>query len=338
MAGDRDHFQDSLTDPSPGMLAEEDVVDRRVLWRLASWGVCAVGAVTLAVYTNQSAIDVRRTQLTAAADLVRQSQQIQSVARDGQSEIRRLAAAIETLNGDRDRLYTRVSGLEQELNSVTGSISRQTLPAAASATLEAAPKSQLPVATLAKSDALSPATPLMAARSFMAPPDPSASKLTEPEASAPPETTAAIPTEAAGEATAPPVTVLHTEFGIDIGVAPSVQGLRLLWKKQIKARPSLEGLRPIMVVRELAGAPGVQFHLVAGPLSDAAAAARLCASLPDAGRTCEPAVYDGQRLALTSDVAPAAGMAKPLRKPRPRVIRPVDAVPKPQASLSPAPR
>jgi hypothetical protein len=106
-------------------LAEEDEFDRRTLWRLGSWGVASVGAIVLALIVNQSSIGSRREQV-AAADLARQAQQqIQSVAKESHSEARRLASAIETLNGDRDRLYTRVTVLEQGLDSVTGSIARQ---------------------------------------------------------------------------------------------------------------------------------------------------------------------------------------------------------------------
>ena len=64
---------------------------------------------------------LRREQI-AAADLARQSQQIQSIAKESQNETRRLASAIDTLNGDRDRLYSRVTVLEQGLDSVTGAI------------------------------------------------------------------------------------------------------------------------------------------------------------------------------------------------------------------------
>ena len=107
-----------------GLLAEEDELDRRALWRIGSWGVGATGAVILAVMANQSSLGLKREQV-AAVDLTRQAQQIQSVARESQSEARRLAAAIDTLNSDRDRLYSRVTGLEQGLDSVTGAIARQ---------------------------------------------------------------------------------------------------------------------------------------------------------------------------------------------------------------------
>ncbi len=70
--------------------------------RLGTWGAASVGAIVIAVLTNQSSLRLRRDEF-AAADLSRQAQQIQSVARDSQNETRRLASAIDTLNGDRDR-------------------------------------------------------------------------------------------------------------------------------------------------------------------------------------------------------------------------------------------
>src|SRR4051794_41654694 len=125
MAKDRDNLADGFaTDNSAGFLAEENDLDRAALWRLGSWGVGSVAAVVVAVMASQSSIGARRDQI-ASADLTRQSQQIQSVARDSQAEARRLASAIDTLNGDRDRLYSRVTVLEQGLDSVTGSIARQ---------------------------------------------------------------------------------------------------------------------------------------------------------------------------------------------------------------------
>ena len=110
-------------------MAEEDELDRRALWRIGSWGVGAVGAVIVAVMANQSSLGLKREQM-AAADLTRQAQQIQMAARETQNEARRLAAAIDTLNGDRDRLYSRVTSLEQGLDSVTGAIIRQVSPPA----------------------------------------------------------------------------------------------------------------------------------------------------------------------------------------------------------------
>ena len=112
-----------------GLFADENEFDRRALWRIGSWGVVTVGAVVVAVYANQSALGWRHDQI-AADDFARQAQQIRQLAREGQVETRKLASAVDTLNGDRDRLYSRVTVLEQGLNSVTGAIARQAAAAA----------------------------------------------------------------------------------------------------------------------------------------------------------------------------------------------------------------
>ena len=111
-----------------GLFAEENEFDRRALLRIGSWGVVTIGAVVLAVYSNQSALSWRRDQM-AADDFARQAQQIRQLARESQVENRKLASAVDTLNGDRDRLYSRVTVLEQGLDSVTGAIAKQTAAA-----------------------------------------------------------------------------------------------------------------------------------------------------------------------------------------------------------------
>ncbi len=395
-----------------GLLAEEDVFDRRALWRIGSWGVGAVGAVVLAVLANQSQLSLRREQV-AAADLTRQAERLQSFAKETTNETRRLASAVDTLNGDRDRLYSRVTVLEQGLNSVTGAIARQKPPAAQpqpqaaatpspaaspvavepkvaaqnpapvpSASPAASPPVAAPVVTTmamlpAKpvdkpqpaaapeqapaavaavapkvagppQPAPSPPAPLVSAKSMMAPPDPAAAKLIEPEtpakavtaapmadvvASAPP---AEKPDEdnlpaAAPEAPAADVAVQKTEFGVDIGSANSVPGLRALWRGLLKSRSNaaLTTLRPIIVIREGNNGLGMQLRLVAGPLSDAAAAAKICAGLMENKRPCETAVFDGQRLAMRPGEhqtgEPGAAAAKPAAEAKPILHRRVSA-------------
>jgi hypothetical protein len=410
-----DHLADFEADDTGGvlsnLLADEDELDRRALWRLGSWGVCATAAVVLAVMASQSSFGLKREQV-AAADLARQAQQIQVVARETHNEARRLAAAIDTLNSDRDRLYSRVTGLEQGLDSVTGAIARQgsaaasppvahaepqaaaqnpqpsppvapvatttaTAPAAdkstaatpepapaavysaakdaaktdaakaESARLEAAKaemaKADLAKADLAKADLAkpeatkadairpepakpSPATPLIAAQSMMAPPDPAAGKLIEPGkppnpviASPIPDVVAAAPSAADAEAdddTAPKVSLQRTEFGVDLGSANSVNGLRALWLGLLKSRSNaaLTALRPIIVIKEATGGLGMQLRLVAGPLNDAGAAARICAVLTENKRPCETAIFDGQRLSLKSDDPPPTAAKPTLRR------------------------
>jgi len=415
-----DHLADFEADDTGGvlsnLLADEDELDRRSLWRIGSWGVGATAAVILAVLANQSSLGLKREQV-AATDLTRQAQQIQVFAKETHNESRRLAAAIDTLNSDRDRLYARVTGLEQGLESITGAIARQgsasasppvahaepaaaqnqqpslapvaTAPATApaadkstasaaaepgpaavysaakdatrtdaanadSARLEAAKaemaKPELPKVEAAKADTVkpepakpSPATPLIAAQSMMAPPDPAAGRLIEPGkapnsvfASPIPDVVAAAPDAEADDENAPKVSLRRTEFGVDLGTANSVNGLRALWLGLLKSKSNapLTALRPIIVIKEGTNGLGMQLRLVAGPLNDAGAAARICAVLTENKRPCETAIFDGQRLSLKSDDTPPAA-DKPT--PRRRSVAKRAAVVVEEASKKPEP-
>jgi hypothetical protein len=105
--------------------------------------------------------------------------------------------------------------------------------------------------------------------------------------------TAAMP-QAAAESV-----VTRTEFGVDLGGESTLDGLRTLWSAlKIQHGTTLDGLRPIVAVREGGKAGAVELRLIAGPLANAAAAARLCAALTSALAPCQPATFDGQRLAL----------------------------------------
>ncbi|MGY3608007.1 MULTISPECIES: hypothetical protein [unclassified Bradyrhizobium] len=429
MAKDPDNLAGDLGAESTGglftgLLAEEDEFDRRTLWRLGSWGFAAVGAVTLAVLANQSSLGWRRDQ-GAAAEVARQAQQIQMLTKESQNEARRLASAIETLNSDRDRLYARVTVLEQGLDSVTGTIAKQSTAAApqpahspypawvqepaahhASAPVVApvaattpaptapekpaaekppvlasdkplaaasekppvekppvvaantAPAAPVPASNPDPADAAAaplPAMPLVGAASIIGPPVPAASKQVEPAmpaatvtASPMPEVVAAAPAagdaeKAKEDAGAPKAEVLHTEFGVDLGTANTVPGLRALWRGLLKSRSNapLFNLRPIIVIKEGANGLGMQLRLVAGPLRDAGAAAKICAVLAENGRPCETAVFDGQRLTLKDEPEPTAPNkpaprrhAAPKRAAAPVVVEEPPKKPEPPSAVS----
>jgi hypothetical protein len=402
-----------------GLFAEEDEFDRRALWRIGSWGVAALGAVVLAVLANQSSLGWRRDHV-AAADLAHQSQQLQALTKESQNETRRLASAIDTLNGERDRLVSRVTVLEQGLDSVTGAIARQNatskpvtsapvspamttpLPAPAdgaspqrnpapadapavapvASTAPSLPASDKPRADAAKPYAalaanaalpqiassppapapsslaqpnsaqpgqIAPSMPLAAPRSAMGPPEPAAAKPVEPTrvanaspsanaSPAPAEASAApaskdqskeqgkdrgkdqikdaskdAPSEppkdqtdedkpAAADADAGRATIQRTEFAVELGGANSIPGLRALWRGLLKYNNTgLTELHPIIVLHENTTGLGMQLRLAAGPLHDAAAAAKICAALSEKKRPCETTVYDGQRLAMSAE-------------------------------------
>src|SRR5262245_61489625 len=238
---------------------------------------------------NQASLGWRRDQ-AATFDLVQQANRLQSVARESQNEARRLASAIDTLNSDRDRLYTRVTVLEQGLDSITGAIARQGAPAAAPTQPDAQPAAQpaaqpsappvapvatkpapqpekasaaasaeqvpvstsvVPVSTSVVKEvptrpAAMPATPLIESKSMMDPPDPAAGKLIEPSRSPkiiaaepiPPIVAAAPSSENAEQDAEETILqkIRRTEFGVDVGSANSIAGLRALWRGLLKSR------------------------------------------------------------------------------------------------------
>ncbi|QLH71693.1 SPOR domain-containing protein [Rhodopseudomonas palustris] len=174
-------------------------------------------------------------------------------------------------------------------------------------------------------------TPLMPSRSILAPPDPGAAKLLEPKAATSPEETGED-AEAAAETPAP-----RTDFGVDLGAANTVEGLRGLWRKLSKTQKSLKGLQPIIMIKENGNA--TQLRLVAGPIADAAAAAKVCAALGSADRACEASVYDGQRLPMAAPAsAPQAAPQRPVRRHRERVtLQQPEPPPPPPAQAQDAP-
>jgi hypothetical protein len=105
-----------------------------------------------------------------------------------------------------------------------------------------------------------------------------------------------------------------------------VNGLRALWRGLLKSKSNapLTTLSPIIVVKEGTNGLGMQLRLVAGPLNDAGAAAKICAVLTENKRPCETAVFDGQRLALNADASPPAA---PAPAPRRRAAAPAAAKP-----------
>lgn len=405
MAKDSDPLADAFGEKETGglfsgLVAEESALDRRAtMWRLGSWGVAAVGAVVLAVMANQAQLGWRRDQV-ASADLSRQADRLQILTKESQNEARRLASAIETLNTDRDRLYSRVTVLEQGMDSVTGAIAKQSAatPQASAAKPQDAPAlvgppapSVAPVAstpapvndkprteaakdpskdsvreqlvpppqTAAAASLVSqspltnsplPTLPLVPSKSIMAPPDPAASKLMQPESNEKatekaaekkpepaPASTDVPATAAKPEATeneSPAIAVQQTRFAIDLGGANSIDGLRALWRGLTKSNPEVAALRPIIMIKEGNNGLGMQLRLGAGPLINAAAAAKLCAGLAENDRHCETTVFDGQRLSMRG------GTDKGQEKSQDRVLeKNADKTqdPAPQAETAPAP-
>jgi hypothetical protein len=245
----------------------------RDLWRITLWGLSAAGGLTLVVYAGTSATGHDRLRVAVAeiheilipsgANTIRPLD-----AREG----RRLAETVRTLAADRERLLARVATLEQNIDDITGSIAR----------VEKAAKAQ-PDAIPSPGEAPPPAL------------NPPEEDLTSSVSPPPPASNRAVPMPPQ-----PPVAnASKTEFGLDLGSASTVEALRTAWSIALRKHATLlEGLHPLVQTRDRPRPGGMDFRLIAGPLPNAATAARICATMTAAGAICAPAVFDGQRLAV----------------------------------------
>jgi hypothetical protein len=278
----------------------------RDLWRMALWGMGACAAIVLVVAAASTQTGRDRVRLAAShlRDSVRPPE-ARPVRPFDAREGRRLAETVRTLTADRDRLMARIATLEQGLDNITGSIARvekvakaarqpQPEPFAGAAARAAPMPGALPQDVTSSVDLGGiPVVPNAASKPTAPPP-------TQPLAAPSVPETRPSPTQAATESRSPPANeAIKTEFGLDIGGSGSVEGLRALWTAARQRHAAqLAGLMPVMHLRERPRPAVPELRLVAGPIANAAAAARLCAAIADAGGVCQPAVYDGQRLAV----------------------------------------
>jgi Tfp pilus assembly protein FimV len=274
---------------------------RRPIWQLFGWAGAAVIALTAVVLISQTEAGSKRLRLAldSMSDPARVIAQISprpdEMKTASNAETQRLAQQVRELTAGREKLNARIATLEHSLEDMTGSIKQQTAQlAAARAAMMAPPMLNAPATTAsvpAKTSlpALTPITPKVVTEP--APSSPVAEK-TE-EVPIPPVRVAAAPAnEPAAEP--PPAKI---EFGVDLGAASSMEALRMHWAA-VKANygPLLAGLHPH--VAEHARQPsGVIYRLVAGPLPNAAEAAKLCARFPVTRTGCRPAKFDGAELA-----------------------------------------
>ena len=261
---------------------------RMQLARLGIWVGLATVAVLTAVLTARTETGVRRitTLLSPApAELVRSAKgpapQIANRQFDQEAEQRRLGETVRTLAADRDRLAARLNTLERNIEDVTGSIG----PAAKAPQLPGIPAIPAPGAS-----ATAPAPPA---------PAPGGAASQNAAAAAPGQNRVAAGHLATNNPTAAESVATKTEFAVDLGGNATIDGLRTMWSNLKATQPAmLEGLRPVIAIREGARPGSMELRLVAGPLANASIAARLCAALAAAGQSCQPTVFDGQRLAL----------------------------------------
>ncbi len=247
------------------------------LARPAVWGCATAVALLVVAFATQTPAGRNRLGAVYNAVTGKPSELELRAAqreRDLESKTRRLVDSMRGLSEDRDQLLARLSVLERNYEDVTGSIGRLA---------NAATPSAEQLFPLAASTELAP---------VVAPPQPIAPVATLPA------TTVERDPAVVSQTGAVETTSARTDFGVDLGGGPSLAALRATWNQVRRNHPALlEGLRPVIAVRDGKGGQ-VDLRLVAGPIPNAAAAAKLCAALSAGGLPCQPAMFDGQRLAL----------------------------------------
>jgi hypothetical protein len=318
--------------------AARDLKDLRALRQIAQrgpsaasyviWGSFAVCAVVAAAFTIALGVSANRGTLFTQsskppAQIQAQPQiQIQRSPAITEHEIGRLNDAIRALAAERDRLAARLDQVERSVGDITAAIPKvrpepaALIPPAAPAAEVAPPAPAPPVAAMTQPETkltAAPATEAAPAPAVPAAPVPAATaataqtKLTAPAAQklaagkslpqAKSQTQASAPNQSAIPSTDSIAT--RTEFAVDLGGEATMDGLRALWAT-IRGNhgAALQSLRPLVSVREGAKPGTVELRLVAGPLANAGAAAKVCAGLQAKGVPCQTTVFDGQRLAL----------------------------------------
>jgi hypothetical protein len=266
------------------------------LWRQTAWGAVAMLTLLLAVLAGLSDTGSQRltTAFGSSNAAVPPPQQRMALASQAPSQqpqnqqttatrsldteaimLRQLAQSVRSLTEDRDRMMTRLAAVEHSVDDMTSSISRQ-IEAAKTANAQTAPP-WVTAASVASIDAAA------------APP--------ADWASPPQSSPAAMAAGPSRDLIAPAAET--SAYGVEIGGASSIKGLHARWAG-VRATfgPILDGLRPVVTLRDNPKTRRNEFRLVIGPFANASAAAQLCATLTVAQLPCQPTMFDGRSLAL----------------------------------------
>ena len=230
----------------------------RRLRRLLLWGATAAGAVLVAALASRSPAGIERIALILHRAPEHTPVAAATPGFDAQAETQKLAAAVRGLAASDAEIKTRLAAIEHDVDDVTGAISKQLQAADLTRRAEDGPTV---AATAAAAASITP---------------PAGAAAAEPRAAPSP----------------------RGEYGVDIGSGLTIEALRARWATIRAAHPQLlQGLEPLVSVKEIPHANRIELRLVAGPFAEAVAAAKLCASLALFGLYCQPTLFDGQHLA-----------------------------------------
>jgi hypothetical protein len=256
----------------------------QTLWRQAGWGLAAAAALGVAVLSSRD--DATPQKVAALFSSLRWQSPPVEHSFDAEAAARQLAQAIRSLAEDRDKLAARLGATEHEMRDMSGAIKQQIEAAKAEAIRTAkqappwpdsappVPMTLADVAVMVKT--VSPAPP-------SATDPPSATAATTTAEQAPPDTTASL-----GQA-----------YGVDLGTASTMKTLHHRWVALRTAHPQLfEGIQPVVSVKQNSRTGRTELHLIVGPYANAETAAQFCDFVVPFHVNCQPAMFDGSRLAL----------------------------------------
>ncbi len=254
------------------------------LWRMALWGATAAGALLIAVLTTRSDPGSQR-----MATLISEPGKNHVAARpfDAQAETRKLAESVRSLTIKNGQLESRLAVIEQNVNDVTGSITKQInevrREAANTWPADAKPEPITPAVVTSMMSPMETPSPFGAPL----PPPPRTSPATQSPGDITGSVASAAPAAKPGA------------YGVDVGSALSIDVLRARWLGIRSAHWHLfEGLTPTVVLHQMARSNRVELRLVVGPLDSSDAAAQLCAALAAYRLLCQPTAFDSSHIAL----------------------------------------
>jgi hypothetical protein len=253
-----------------------------LLW-LCGWGVATAVALSALALTSQTQTATDRLRSIFAVSEPSGVAQMPPRIAQLELETQMLTEQVRALNADRDRLAGRIAVLQSSVDDMTGAIKRQAAATAAVlAARAAAPASQTQPSI---APPVAGATPVAAA----------------PEAKTDPVITSSVPLPparaAAAQAAAGPEPAASTsEFGLDLGAAPTLDGVQQRWTT-VKANfgPLLSNLHPLAAPERRQGKTG--YRLVVGPLPNSPAATGLCAHFNAAHTPCRAVKFEGEQIA-----------------------------------------
>jgi TolA-binding protein len=261
-----------------------------LLW-LGGWGGAAAIALTALAIASQTKTAGDRLRQVFAINEPAAIAQMPPRVTQLESDVQLLTAQVRALTVERDRLAGRIALLESGIDDMTGAIKRQAAATAAALAAKTAPPAPSAPATTAPSAAANASSAAPTTPPPIAAPASKADTPTNAAVPLPPTRVAAV----SANDPAPPATN-QNEFGLDLGGAATLDGIRQRWIT-VKASfgPLLSGMYPLAAREHRAGASG--YRLVVGPLPNSPAATGLCAHFAAARTACKSVKFDGEQIA-----------------------------------------